>query len=372
MPIHNLGYRAWTWQRTSSWFRWLAIAENGFRISLKSNWVKRLMFFAWLPILYWGVGIFVYERFVEQPVGGGAITFQVQETPPRPNPPRRRPPDFQDMLEQARNQSGGEVSEKMQSRVLAEFLKSRFTFLPMSGQLADRIADGGRSAWRVTFWTWLLMTFFRYPQATTVVFILGFIAPSLVARDVRSRAFLLYFSRPIGRLDYMLGKLAIPAVFLALVTTLPALVLYLIGLVFSPDVSAVLSTWDIPLRILLASISLILPTASLAVMLSSMTQESRFAAFAWFAIWALGYGAYLAVIITRAATGRMEMDAAMNDPAVIQWAPISLYNCLGQVQTWIFGFDSFANTWPSLLTLSLITLISLFLFFRNISKSVHA
>ncbi len=337
MPIHNLGYRAWTWQRTSSWFRWLAIAENGFRISLKSNWVKRLMFFAWLPILYWGVGIFVYERFVEQPVGGGAITFQVQETPPRRNPPRRRPPDFQDMLEQERNQSGGEVSEKMQSRVLAEFLKSRFTFLPMSGQLADRIADGGRSAWRVTFWTWLLMTFFRYPQATTVVFILGFIAPSLVARDVRSRAFLLYFSRPIGRLDYMLGKLAIPAVFLALVTTLPALVLYLIGLVFSPDVSAVLSTWDIPLRILLASISLILPTASLAVMLSSMTQESRFAAFAWFAIWALGYGAYLAVIITRAATGRMEMDAAMNDPAVIQWAPISL-----------------------------------FLFFRNISKSVHA
>jgi hypothetical protein len=216
------------------------------------------------------------------------------------------------------------------------------------------------------------MTFFRYPQATTVVFMLGFIAPSLVARDVRSRAFLLYFSRPIGRLDYMLGKLVIPAGFLAAVTTLPALVLYLIGLVFSPDISAILSTWDIPLRILLASVSLILPTASLAVMLSSMTQESRFAAFAWFAIWALGYGAYLAVIITRAATGRMELGDAMNDPAVVQWAPISLYNCLGQVQTWIFGFDSFANTWPCLLTLALVTVVSLVLFFRNISKSVHA
>ncbi|MCE2791766.1 MAG: ABC transporter permease subunit [Planctomycetota bacterium] len=371
MPIHNLGYRAWPWRRTSSSFRWLAIAQNGFRIALKSNWVKRLMFFAWLPILYWGAGIFVYERFVEQPVGSGAINFQVNDQPQR-RPPRRRPPDFQDMLEQARRQTGADVSEEMQSRVLADFLRSRFSFLPMSGNLSDRIAEGGRSAWRVTFWTWLLMTFFRYPQATTVVFMLGFIAPSLVARDVRSRAFLLYFSRPIGRIDYMLGKLVIPAVFLAAVTTLPALVLYLIGLVFSPDISAVLSTWDIPLRIVLASISLILPTASLAVMLSSMTQESRFAAFAWFAVWALGYGAYLAVIITRAATGRMDMGDAMNDPAVIQWAPISLYNCLGQVQTWIFGFDSFANTWPCLLTLGLITVVSLVLFFRNISKSVHA
>lgn len=276
------------------------------------------------------------------------------------------------MLEQAKAQTGADLPENVQSKVLAEYLKSRFAFLPMAGNLADRIEDGGRSAWRVTFWTWLLMTFFRYPQATTVVFMLGFIAPSLIARDVRSRAFLLYFSRPIGRLDYMLGKLLIPATFLALVTTLPALVLYLIGLVFSPDISAILSTWDIPIRILLASVSLILPTASLAVMLSSMTQESRFAAFSWFAVWALGYGAYLAVIITRAATGRMEMGDAMNDPAVVQWAPISLYNCLGQVQTWIFGFDSFANTWPCLLTLTLVTVISLALFFRNISKSVHA
>ncbi|MFN6207979.1 MAG: hypothetical protein ACK49R_16240 [Planctomycetota bacterium] len=53
MPIHNLGYRAWPWRRTSSSFRWLAIAQNGFRIALKSNWVKRLLFFACLPILYW-------------------------------------------------------------------------------------------------------------------------------------------------------------------------------------------------------------------------------------------------------------------------------------------------------------------------------
>jgi hypothetical protein len=372
MPIHNLGYRTWPWKRTPSWFRWWSIAENGFRISLKLTWVKRLMFFAWLPILYWGVGIFFYERFVERPLGGDAINFEVEQQRPRRNQPRRRPPSLQEMLEQAKAQSGGEISDKLQSQVLADFLKNRFAFLPMSNNLAERVASGDRSSWRVTFWTWLLMTFFRYPQATIVVFILGYITPSLIARDVRSRAFLLYFSRPIGRLDYMAGKLFIPAAFLALVTTVPALVLYLIGLIFSPDISALLSTWDIPIRILLASLSLILPTASLAVTLSSMTQESRFAAFSWFAIWALGYGAYLAVIITRAATGSVDFGEAMNDPAVVRWAPISLYNCLGQVQTWIFGFDSFANSWPCVLTLILITVVSLALFFRNISKSVHA
>lgn len=367
MPIHNLGYRGWPWKRTSPLFRWATIAEYGFLIALKSNWVKRLMLFAWLPILYWGIGIFAYESMVEKQfsaVGSGSV---VERRGGRPPSSRRRANDEIRLREELQRLLPRTESQ----RFAAEFRQTLF-FLPLAGNIADRIENSERKEWRDIFWTWLLMTYFRYPQSTTVVFILGFIAPSLVARDVRSRAFLLYFSRPIGRLDYMLGKLAIPAVFLALVTTLPALLLYLVGLAFSPDLSVILSTWDIPVRIVLASLSLILPTASLAVMLSSLTQESRFASFAWFAIWTLGFGAYLAVILVRAATGSMEFDEAMTDPWVLRWAPISLYNCLGQVQTWIFGFDSFANSWPCVLTLIALTLVSLVLFFRNISRSVHS
>ena len=370
MPIHDVGYRSWPWKRSSPYWRWLSIAEYGFQIALKSTWVKRLMFFAWLPILYWGFGIFFYERFIENNATS-VIDFDRGRSATDSRRPIRRP-NVKKALESLSGQAQKELPGDVASLAFAETVRNGFGWMPMVDKLADRIAKSDRKQWRHTFWNWLLMTFFRYPQSTTVIFILGFIAPSLIARDVRSRAFLLYFSRPIGRLDYMFGKLMIPAAFLMLVTTAPSLVLYVIGLMFSPDFSVFWSTWDVPLRIALASISLILPTASLALMLSSLSQESRFAAFAWFAVWALGYGAYLAIVIAHASISNTNPNAIMQSDTAVTWAPISLYNCLGQVQTWIFGFDSLSNSWPCLLTLIAITVFSLLVFYRNISKSVHS
>ena len=57
-------------------------------------------------------------------------------------------------------------------------------------------------------WSWLLYTFLRYPQGGIMVLMVGIIAPPLISQDVRSRAFLLYFSRPLARWQYALGKLA--------------------------------------------------------------------------------------------------------------------------------------------------------------------
>jgi hypothetical protein len=42
----------------------------------------------------------------------------------------------------------------------------------------------------------------------------------------------------------------------------------------------------------LASLIFIIPTVSVALMFSSLTSESRFAAFAWFAFWGLGFIAW--------------------------------------------------------------------------------
>ena len=78
-------------------------------------------------------------------------------------------------------------------------------------------------------WSLLLMAFFRYPQGLLMVLLVGMIAPSLISLDLRSRAFLLYFSRPITPLEYVFGKALVIWTYLAAVTTLPALVLYVLG-----------------------------------------------------------------------------------------------------------------------------------------------
>ena len=216
------------------------------------------------------------------------------------------------------------------------------------------------------------MTFFRYPQAIMIIFLLGFISPGLISRDFRSRAFLLYFSRPIGRIEYILGKIAVPSAYLMLVTTFPALILYVLGVSMSPDLSVVAVTWDIPLRILCASAILIIPCAALSLMLSSLTQESRFASFAWFAVWVLGTGAWLAVWFGAAVRANARnMYQLLEDPSVSRWSFLSLYNNLGSAQSWIFGLDTFENALPALLILIFIAVLSFVVLFRRVSAPVR-
>ncbi len=168
----------------------------------------------------------------------------------------------------------------------------------------------------------LLLSFFRYPQGLLMVLLVGMIAPSLIAVDMRSRAYLLYFSRPITPVEYILGKALVVWAYLAAVTTLPALVLYVLGVLLSPSLSVLLYTWDLPFRILAASLVLMLPTTSLALFFSSMTTESRYAGFSWFALWALGWTAYA------------NLNVVHQSP---KWGMLSLYHVLGRVQEWVFG-----------------------------------
>ena len=215
------------------------------------------------------------------------------------------------------------------------------------------------------------MTVFRYPQATMIIYLHGLITPGMIARDIRTRAYLIYFTNPIGRREYITGKLAIPAVFLLLVTTLPALCLYVLGVSLSPELSVVLSTWDIPIRIILASVVLIIPTACLSLMLSSLTAESRFATFAWFSVWILGHGAWMAIWMMQGIRTGTDPIQALSDPVVNGWSCLSLYNNLGNVQSWIFGLNDLGSALPGMIVLSLLSIISIYILFRRVSAPIR-
>ena len=344
MPLHNVGYRSWEGHKTPQWSRWWIIASSGINLAIKSRWVRRLMFFAWLPVIAFGVAFFILEQTqaaLQQPTSGAILPAAEQE---------------------------------LQKQVASDAIRQRFAAFPNADKLAEAIESGDESQLRNTSWNWLLMTFFRYPQATLILFLVGFIAPGLISRDVRSRAFLLYFSRPIGRLEYIIGKLLVPGMYIVSVTTLPALVLYMVAVGFSPNFTVVYSTWDIPIRILLASLFLVIPTASIALMFSSLTHESRFASFAWFATWALGHGAWFAILISQ--TIRLDGDGpfdpeVLNDPTVQAWSVLSLYNNLGDIQSWIFGFSTFRESWPGTVALIVVTIVSLCILYRRVSAPIR-
>ncbi len=352
MPVHKVGYRRWRGQKTPYWSRWWIITETGFRIAFKSSWVRRILLVCWLPVLYWGLAIFLIEQTLQRTA----------------------------LDERAAVATGDNVvnriDDQIDRRIIGEFterIKDELEMLPQMDSLFASLESEDKQQVRHTIWSWLLMTFFRYPQGMAMLFLLGIIVPGLISQEVRSRAFLLYFSRPLGRIQYIVGKFFVPALFLILITTLPALCLYVFGVILSPDLSVLYGTWEIPFRILAASASIIIPTCSLALMLSSVTQESRFATFAWFAIWALGHAAWFAIVLTQA--WRLHREPfhrdVMNDPIVRDWSSVSLYNNLSAVQSWIFGFEPFQAIWPSFTVLAGISLLSLALLYRGVSAPMN-
>jgi hypothetical protein len=68
---------------------------------------------------------------------------------------------------------------------------------------------------------------FIFGQGTVVMLFLAFAGSVLVGGEFRSRAVAFYLSKPIGKLHYLLGKLAAASGLAALITLAPALVLFL-------------------------------------------------------------------------------------------------------------------------------------------------
>lgn len=323
MPIHDLGYRPWQGRLVPQIGRFWVIAQTGVRLAWRNLWLRRVLLLSWLPAVHVGALLFAYEQVLahEQALVHG------------------RPETIVPWLQQ----------------------------IPISES-------------RHQVWACLLYYLFRFPQLFVMIFIVGQVAPALVAQDVRTKAFLLYFSRPLARFEYVLGKMAVVWFYLALISVAPGLLLYVLGVLLSPELSIVLVTWDLPLRVLAASAVLMVPTAAVALALSSLTPETRHATFGWFALWALGWATYALL--------KMNTVAAV-DPQ--QWDFVSLYHVLGTVQYWVFGLKhelagqplplppevsflpapSQVQVWPAVIEVIVITVVALAILFRRVSSPMR-
>ena len=286
MPVHDLGYRSWDGYRAARILRPLVVARGGIKLILKRRWLRIMLVLAWLPVLIPAFGIFAFEFSSTDPQMQRVIVDIVSDPMGRPD--------------------------------LGELI----------------IADHETARHQV--WSALLLAFFRYPQLFAMVGLIGLIAPLLVSYDLRTKAYLMYFSRPLMPSEYIIGKSAVIWFFLGAVVTVPALLLYLLGVLLSPDLSVVSQTWDIPFRILAASIVLLIPTTTLAVVYSSLTSESRYATFAWFATWAMGFVTYQIMTYSTAAmsSGRRRRRRGPVDWEELgvdldRWRLLSPYHTLG-------------------------------------------
>jgi ABC-2 type transport system permease protein len=402
MPLHDVGYRPWRGERLGSGSAIGVIALTGIKLAWTSRWLRRMVFFAWSPALVFAMSFFAFEQAIDE----GRLA------------------NMRDAARAGRNLDGVGMLGTVLADTLGRTPGHAAGTRPVrreSGSPVDPKVDIAET--RRVVWSRLLLAFMRVPQAVLLAVVIGLVAPALVSRDLRAKAWLVYFTRPVGRLEYILGKAAILGVLVAAITVLPALALWLMGVLVSPSVWVAVDTWDLPLKAVAASVVLAVPTVLLALAYSSATAESRIASFAWFATWAACWIAHstlttadMVAAVRQTETtatagsgqregragswgedpfGDLEDDrsgmerrsptaarsprdglprrfrwfakAAGMDPSIDRWAWLSPYHALGVMQAWIFGIETRPQAVvPSLVSLAIVSLAAVIVLFNRI------
>jgi len=391
MPLHDVGYRPWQGRRSGSLAAIFVIATTGLTLAWTSRWLRRAVFFAWSPALVFAGSFFVFEQAIDE----------------------GRLDSIRESARLGRNVDGVGIL----GRVIAESLG------PIDDP-ADRHLGPEERANRTRRMVWarLMLAFMRSPQAILLAIVVGLVAPTLVSRDLRVKAWLIYFTRPVGKFEYVAGKLLILGLLVASITMLPALSLWVAGVAVSPSLWVAVTTWDLPLRIIVASLALAIPTVLMALAYSSVTAESRIASFAWFATWAACWIAHTS-LSTADMARRVSDDSVVSQPSVPgqfsveegpvrprranvrprapardlgetivdfiegrgpgdgrrpdarrarwfsrvtgidgtidRWAWLSPYHALGVIQAWVFGIEQrWQAILPPLLSLSIVSVVS--------------
>jgi ABC-2 type transport system permease protein len=227
VPIFDQGYQHWSGHLSGHAWRWLAITRQGVRSGLKGRVLRILLLVAWLPALLLAAFLCAWgllERNSELVTGLLAFLGPQVLTDPR--------------------------------------------------------------AYRVDIWT-ISFNYFLMAELQCSMFLMLLVGPTLISQDLRMNALPLYFSRPLRRIDYFLGKLGVIVTFLGLVLIVPAVLAYCLGLLFSLDATILWDTFPILLGSVGFGLVIALSAGTLMLALSSLSRNSRYVALMWLGIWAL-------------------------------------------------------------------------------------
>jgi len=229
MPIFDQGYQHWSGELAGNRWRWLAVTRHGVRIGMKNRLLRIALLIAWLPAVVLAFFLCVWG-----------------------------------LVEQKSN--------------LVEALR------PFLTDLFGPEVVGHPKAFRVEVWT-VAYDYFLLTELRLSMIVVLLVGPSLISRDLRFNALPLYFSRPLRRIDYFLGKLGVVVAFLGLVLVVPSAIAWVLGLLFSLDLTIVRDTF----RLLLAAVgygAVMSVSAGLLILaLSSLSRNSRYVGLFWLAVW---------------------------------------------------------------------------------------
>jgi ABC-2 type transport system permease protein len=123
----------------------------------------------------------------------------------------------------------------------------------------------------------LIVNFVNSPVLMFAILAIAWYGAGLIAEDRRLGANLLYFSRPITRLDYLLGKFVAAASYGCFALLVPALMICGIAAFSSPNWSFLTEQWDVILKTLGFCSVVICVITALVLCVSSLVERKSLA-----------------------------------------------------------------------------------------------
>jgi ABC-2 type transport system permease protein len=153
------------------------------------------------------------------------------------------------------------------------------------------------------------------------------VGSDLISQDLRFNALPLYFSRPLRRVDYFFGKLGVIGALLGMVIVVPSLIAYILGILFSLDITIIRDTFPVLLASLAYGVVVVISAGTLILALSSLSRNSRYIALMWVAVW------FVSMIVSAILVG-IEQDrhfrgyghAEQIEASKIDWRPLVSYS----------------------------------------------
>lgn len=274
MPIYDQSYKPWEGQPKSHAFRWWVITKYGIRTAFKKKAVRVLFMFALLPLFAGAVYIYglthlgKVSQFVRQidghapvpEVGGKVYQVEVEGA--------RQP--FVNKLSEEEFQWSGDGS---QLKVVVPEGENSRRIIAIAKETGTKIKQIRPPGVGRSFYSGFLQWQSRY-----LFLLLLAVGGGLIAKDVKFKAMQIYLAKPITNVEYILGKLGVVVSFLADVTLVPGMLLFVIQAILVGDSLYFRHYWWVMGAIFAYSVVIILSGSFLILALSALSESSRGAA----------------------------------------------------------------------------------------------
>jgi hypothetical protein len=239
MPLHDAGYQHWDGEHMGIWHRRATIAANGLRGCLQNKWMRHLVMVCWCSALAQVAILFLVGQLL---VKDSLIVSWVSHL----------------------------------DSPLRMFAQGLTAWLEQHPEISVRCTQN------------LLFYFFSTNLLGLSFIAIAMAIPHLISRDLSSNAIVIYSSKAVSRLDYLVGKLGAILGVLTLTWTGPLLVAWLTGNLLAPrwyffwHAKAALGNLLAFTFVTMAALSLI------ALGISAASSREKIAVSIWMVLWLVG------------------------------------------------------------------------------------